>query len=44
MIAEDLNKISISYLDKLCNVIGERPVGNVGNRLLRLHRTGFQSL
>jgi len=41
---ENLNKISISYLDKLCNLIGERPVGSVGNRLLRLHRTGFQSL
>lgn len=29
---EDLNKISLSYLDRLCNVIKERPVGSVGNR------------
>jgi len=29
---EDLFKISTSYLDKLCNVIKERPVGSVGNR------------
>ena len=29
---EVLSKISISYLDKLCNLIGERPVGSVGNR------------
>jgi aminopeptidase YwaD len=32
MMTEDLNKISISYLDKLCNLIGERPVGSVGNQ------------
>ena len=29
---EDLNMISLSYLDRLCNVIKERPVGSVGNR------------
>jgi aminopeptidase YwaD len=29
---EELLKISNSYLDKLCNVIKERPVGSVGNR------------
>lgn len=29
---EDLFIISTSYLDKLCNVIKERPVGSVGNR------------
>ncbi len=29
---EDLLGISTSYLDKLCNVIKERPVGSVGNR------------
>ncbi len=28
---EELVKISTSYLDKLCNVIKERPVGSVGN-------------
>ena len=32
MMTEDLNKNCISYLDKLCNVIGERPVGSVGNQ------------
>ncbi len=29
---EELFIISTSYLDKLCNVIKERPVGSVGNR------------
>jgi len=29
---EELLKISNSYLDKLCNVIKERPVGSVGNQ------------
>jgi len=28
---EDLFKVSTSYLDRLCNIIGERPVGSVGN-------------
>ena len=30
--AEDLYKISTLYLDRLCNVIKERPVGSVGNQ------------
>jgi aminopeptidase YwaD len=31
-VKNNLYKISNSYLDKLCNVIKERPVGSVGNR------------
>ncbi len=29
---EDLFQISTTYLDRLCNVIGERPVGSLGNQ------------